>query len=484
MPHTILAAVLLAVAACVSAASNPDAETDAWADRLVELEARDANWREVFALGQRIAELEPPEAALEVMRAAWPRLENVRTKQQLVKAWQFDLPTPFRTRFHPETYAFFEMVLDAGEGEVSSWVLAYLATYTRTEMDAAEARAWLADHRDEHPMDTLESAWTGWAERWRDGDADDRVELQQDLRRGYPARRNPRVAAIAEATGVAGITEAIVHDPAMPRDDRLYAVDRLKNLRPDARTPDAWAALEQELEAIEVVRAPVPGLRTVGGDERKRWLLHPPLDDNPPEPGYALLLVLPGGDGSSDFAPFVAGAIRAQAGTDVAVAQLIAPGLGDNPDRAIVWPTERLPDGRVDFTIEPVAEAVLNAVRDELPIDPERIFVLGWSSGGPPAYTLTLREGSPIRGAIVVMSVFRPQVSPPLEGAAGKSFYILHSPDDFIQMRFPTSARDELTAHGGRVWLETYEGGHGWQGDSVARIAEAVRWLSAVAGDP
>ena len=55
---------------------------------------------------------------------------------------------------------------------------------------------------------------------------------------------------------------------------------------------------------------------------------------------------------------------------------------------------------------------------------------------------------------------------------------ILHFPQDFIKMCFPEAARDRLSEHGARVTLETYEGGHGWCGDSFSHISRAVRWLS------
>ena len=238
------------------------------------------------------------------------------------------------------------------------------------------------------------------------------------------------------------------------------------------------AGLERELERRrrEAEAALAERVRLVDGDPDKRWLLHGATGEAPAS-GFGLLVVMPGGDGSADFEGFVSGAIRDMAGPEFVVVQMIAPPIGEGDGNAIVWPTEKLRDSRVELTIEPVVESVIRTVKDETRINRERVYVMGWSSGGPPAYALALREASGVRGAFVVMSVFKPDLLPPMEGARGRSFYILHSPDDFIAMRFPEAARDRLGEVGGRVRLETYEGGHGWQGDSVRRIGEAVRWL-------
>ena len=102
---------------------------------------------------------------------------------------------------------------------------------------------------------------------------------------------------------------------------------------------------------------------------------------------------------------------------------------------------------------------------------------MGWSSGGTPAYELALIPDSPFAGAFVIMSVFKPDLLSPLEGGMDKSFYILHSPQDFIRMRFPEAAQTSLAAAGARTTLQTYEGGHGWHGDVRSRIRAAIEWL-------
>jgi predicted esterase len=79
------------------------------------------------------------------------------------------------------------------------------------------------------------------------------------------------------------------------------------------------------------------------------------------------------------------------------------------------------------------------------------------------------------------MSVFKPEQLPRLENGKGKAFYILHSPQDFIKMSFPESARDQLAAAGAKTKLATYEGGHGWKGDVFGNIRAGMDWLESEA---
>ena len=54
----------------------------------------------------------------------------------------------------------------------------------------------------------------------------------------------------------------------------------------------------------DVADTPAQDLR-IGGDAKKRYFLIGAKDARPPEAGYGLLIVLPGGDGSADFQPFI-----------------------------------------------------------------------------------------------------------------------------------------------------------------------------------
>jgi predicted esterase len=112
-------------------------------------------------------------------------------------------------------------------------------------------------------------------------------------------------------------------------------------------------------------------------------------------------------------------------------------------------------------------------------LDEKHIYALGWSSSGPPVYATAMRAKTPLTGAFVAMSVFKPEECPPAANAKGRAFYILHSPQDFIQMRFPQAAQKALSAAGAKVKLTTYPGGHGWHGDPQKMIRTGVTWLES-----
>lgn len=218
-------------------------------------------------------------------------------------------------------------------------------------------------------------------------------------------------------------------------------------------------------------------------DSSKRYFLHGPKtkDAKAPKSGWRLVLVLPGGDGSAEFRAFVTRMLANAGEDDVLFAQLVAPVWGEGQGDKIVWPTKRSPFKGMKFTTEEFVDAVLADVAKTHAIDPKRIDALAWSSSGQAVYTATLLADSRIRGAFVAMSVFKPDELPSLDGAKGKPIFLLHSPEDFIAMRFPEAARDELGKAGARVELVTYEGGHGWKGDVYGNLRKGLAWLDAPA---
>ncbi|MEZ6318197.1 MAG: hypothetical protein R3B49_05490 [Phycisphaerales bacterium] len=212
----------------------------------------------------------------------------------------------------------------------------------------------------------------------------------------------------------------------------------------------------------------------VGTDQQQRYFLHTPAS-GPPDEGFRLLLVVPGGDGSAEYQEFVSNIAKNAAGNRYVVAQLVAPPVTD--PKALVWPIEKNPDPAVAVSTEAFIDGVIADVRDRYTIDPRHVYILGWSSGGPPSYAATLREGSPIRGAFVAMSVFKPEQVADLHEAAGRAFYLLHSPEDPIPMRFPRDAMQQLGQGGAEVRLVEYAGGHGWHGDVFGTIRKGIAWL-------
>jgi predicted esterase len=188
------------------------------------------------------------------------------------------------------------------------------------------------------------------------------------------------------------------------------------------------------------------------------------------------MLVLPGGDGSADFKPFVTNIAQQALPDGYLVAQLVAPKWRDDENR-IVWPTTKTRDAKMKFPTEAFIDSVARDVAAKFKIDSQHVYALGWSSGGPPVYAASMRDKTPLTGAFVAMSVFKPDELPPAKNAKGCAFYILHSPQDFIPMRFPQSAQTTLKAAGAKVQLTTYQGGHGWHGDIFGQIRAGVKWL-------
>lgn len=76
------------------------------------------------------------------------------------------------------------------------------------------------------------------------------------------------------------------------------------------------------------------------------------------------------------------------------------------------------------------------------------------------------------------MSVFKPDLLPPLEKAKGHAYFLYHSPDDRVcPFRMAEQAEKDLKKNGAVVKLMTYQGGHGWRGDLYDNIRDGIEWL-------
>jgi predicted esterase len=257
---------------------------------------------------------------------------------------------------------------------------------------------------------------------------------------------------------------------------------RYQEAEPEAPQPQRVMAnrISQPPPDDDVADVPAEDLRA-GGDEKKRYFLIGTADkEQTPENGYKLLIVLPGGDGGADFNPFVRRIYQNVLDKDWLIAQVVAPEWDGKQFEKLVWPTikDRYPAAK--FTTEALVAAVLKDVQAKVKVNPRRIFMLGWSSGGPPVYATTLVKNSPIVGAFVAMSIFVPSQMPALEGGKHKAFYLLQSPDDQLtRIRFAETAEKSLSAAGANVKLERYPGGHGWRGDVCGMLAAGIQWLEA-----
>jgi predicted esterase len=214
----------------------------------------------------------------------------------------------------------------------------------------------------------------------------------------------------------------------------------------------------------------------VGKDENKRYfLVGPHKAVKAPKKGYGLLVVLPGGDGSADFHPFVKRIYKNSVPEGYLLAQPVAVKWTEKQE--IVWPTDKNRVEGMKFSTEEFVDAVITDAGAKHELDPERIFTLTWSSSGPAAYAMSLTSKK-VTGSFIAMSVFKPELLPPLEKAKGHGYFLYHSPDDRVcPYRMAEQAVKDLEKSAATVKLTTYEGGHGWRGGLYADIQEGVSWL-------
>ncbi len=213
------------------------------------------------------------------------------------------------------------------------------------------------------------------------------------------------------------------------------------------------------------------------------FLIGPRKNVAPPENGFKLLVVLPGGDGSADFNPFIRRIFKNALSDEYLIAQPVA--FKWRPSQRIAWPTRANAVEGQEFATEDFIEAVVGDVKSRHKLDEGRVFTLSWSSGGPAAYAVSLAEDTPITGSYVAMSVFQPNNLPPLANAKDHRYYIEHSPDDRVcPFRMAEQAEQMLREQGATVQFNSYEGGHGWRGNVYGRIRGGIRWLEgAVVGE-
>jgi len=226
----------------------------------------------------------------------------------------------------------------------------------------------------------------------------------------------------------------------------------------------------------DVVDVPSKKLHAGGDSSKAYFLIGPGKDDKRPDQGYKLLIVIPGGDGSESFHPFVKRIYKYALPEGYLMAQLVA--VKWTPDQQIVWPHKMNTVSGMKFSTEEFIDAVVADTGKYHKLDTKYVFTLAWSSGGPAAYAASLQHKTSITGTYVVMSVFDRKQLPPLFAAKGQTYYIEHSPSDKIcPFWMAEEAKSELSKAGGKVELSKYEGGHGWRGDVYGRIRKAIFWL-------
>ncbi len=212
-----------------------------------------------------------------------------------------------------------------------------------------------------------------------------------------------------------------------------------------------------------------------GNDPYKRYFLVVKPAGGPSK----LLVVMPGGDGSADFDPFVRRIWKNALPPGWLIAQPVAPQWSPEQKNSIVWPTKKVRWTGMKFSTEELVESVVKDVAAHNAVDPSKVFVLAWSSGGPAAYATALASPS-VKGAFVAMSVYNPQQLPAPSGGRDRAFYLFQSPDDPVTTYSNAlTAEKELASGGAKVTLTNYKGGHGWVDDPYGNIRKGVEWLEA-----
>ena len=241
------------------------------------------------------------------------------------------------------------------------------------------------------------------------------------------------------------------------------------------------AAARQQAKPVEEPAADVADIpseeREAKGDAHKRYFLIGPRKNTPaPTAGFGLVIIMPGGDGSADFHPFVKRIYKNALPDRYLAAQPVA--VKWTPDQKIVWPTSLSKVAGMKFTTEDFVESLIDDVAKKHKLDRSKIFTLSWSSSGPAAYAISLQPKSPVRGSFIAMSVFKPNLLPDLKLARGHAYYLFHSEQDRIcPFRMAEQAKTSLAEIGATVRLETYEGGHGWRGNVFHDIRAGIDWL-------
>lgn len=217
----------------------------------------------------------------------------------------------------------------------------------------------------------------------------------------------------------------------------------------------------------------------VGKDKNKRYFrIGPHKSAKAPKRGFGLLVILPGGSGSADFHAFCKRIFKHALPKDFVAVQPVSVEWKKGQFEHTVWPTAKKRVNKMKFTTEEFVDAVIKDAKKWQKIDPKRVYVLCWSSSGPPAYAISLTKGSQPVGYFVVMSVFYPQNLPKLKRAKGKAYYIAHSKtDETCEFKLAKDAEKQLKKNGAKVAFTEYEGGHRWPMPVYPEIRKGITWL-------
>lgn len=217
----------------------------------------------------------------------------------------------------------------------------------------------------------------------------------------------------------------------------------------------------------------------VGGDEHKRvFLIGLDEEADAPRGGYGLIVILAGGTGGPEFSNFAHFIQKLSVPEDFLTLHVIAPEWKQGQFETLVWPTERDRLREAKFTTEEFVTEAIEEVTSRTRINKKKVFSLSWSSGGPPVYSLSLQKKTPLRGSLILMSVFVPSKLPSLSRAKGYRYCLMQSPsDERTKFHHAQAAKEALEKKGATVRLVSYEGGHVFPDPRWSRLKAEFEWL-------
>jgi len=140
-------------------------------------------------------------------------------------------------------------------------------------------------------------------------------------------------------------------------------------------------------------------------------------------------------------------------------------------------------DGKPGYTWEALKDSrtIVEAVKAMKDINPDQVYLAGFSAGGCMSYLIGLAYPELFKGVVVFGGAFQGGSLP--ESNAGQtsgttSFYIVHgNQDKMIPLALGKSARDYLDDHGYRVSFREFYGGHELPRNYLDIIKKAIVWF-------
>lgn len=457
---------------------------DEWITRLTSA-SENSRWYVGANLGRELSTL-PGRWNVEILEACWQDIAD-SVRPQILKGFM-----PAFKKTDGVSDGLFD-ILDLARRDSSRTVRqfsqSYLGSLTLTfDVTDADAYAeWRQTHRDRTATEIILSEISLFASTAADLPRDEVDEAAKQL--GDAASHMREFRKMRQAVVDAGLVELMerwVRMGWIAEDNSAFATFK-SNLSvagvevtdsKAAGTPSSASSAQNPNSPQQ--EPPGPSVQQLTVDDKGRqqyFLMVPPASQPAPETGWKLLLILPGGDGSADFQPFCRNIHQNALPDGYVAAQLVAP-VWSGKSQRVIWPVRKLNPDRADFTTEEFIAAVVDHIQQRLQIDERCIFTLGWSSSGPALYATALERTPSVTGSMIAMSVYKPRFLPSLRRAKDRSFYLLHSPDDFIRIdEHARAAERQLKKSGAQVKLQTYGGGHGWREDPLGHIQRGILWL-------